>query len=229
MFYRFTALIIASSLMVGSALHSQISVTDIDAEWTSVTGGVNVTGLGTSEIRWGITNGQQSGYIFQPAPVVFPVTVDTPFSLGTFTHNNFPIRSSGITGATLTTDFTFLIEGNVVQASMVYDFLHNETPNNGPGNCCNDIVTAVNNTVFSDTFVINGSEYQLFIEGFQVGNGDVLDFFSTVEGQSNSANLVAEVKLAPEVPIPEPSTYLLLASMLALALFARRRSKQRSS
>lgn len=115
MVYRTAITVLTTCLLISNYLHSQVIVTEIDAEWTNVIGGQNVNGVGTNEIRWGVTNGQQSGYIFQSSPVVFPVTVGTPFSLGTFTHNNFSIQTPGITGATLTTNFTFLIDGNEVQ------------------------------------------------------------------------------------------------------------------
>ncbi len=208
---------------VGTAT-ADIVVTDIDGIWTDVVNGSNVSGLNTNSISWGFTSGQKSGYVFQPSPVSFSVVPDTPFDLGTFTHNNFPIYSSGILGATLTTDFGFSIDGSPVSASMVYNFLHNETPNVGGGNCCDDIVVAVNNNLFSETFLVGGVEYQLNITGFKLGDGSVLTSFHTEEGKSNTATLVAEVNRA--VPVPEPSTYLLLSSMLLFALYYRQRSRK---
>lgn len=217
-----SVMVALSALLLSTGVgQAQISVTGIEGVWTDVQGGSNVNGVGTNEIRWGIPDeSQQSGYVFTPAPVVFPVQADVPFDLGVFTHNNFPIRSEGITQATLETDFTFLIDGQEVTASMNYTFLHDETPNTSYF-CCDDIVTAVNNNVFSDTFLIGNTEYQVNIKGFRV-DGELFTEFETRERKSNSATLVAEINVA-EVPIPEPSTYLLLSSMLVFAFFLRRR------
>lgn len=202
-----------------NVLLAQSSVTDIEGTWTSVDGGRNIQGVGTSSISWGFTNGTQSGYIFEPTPVAFPIEFGTPFELGTFTHNNFPIAlRSGISGATLDTSFDFIINGTPVSSSTSFDFLHNETFNSSPG-CCDDIVTAVNNIPSMNNFFVNGREYQLDILGFRVDGGDLLDYFQTKERQSNVAKLFAQVN---EVPIPEPSTYLLLSSFLLVALIARR-------
>lgn len=222
--YGIFTLMLSTIIFIAAPTQADIVVTGIEGLWTEVDGGSNVSGLNTNSISWGVTNGQKSGYIFQPSPVSFPVTPDTQFDLGTFTHNNFPISSGGITGATLTTDFMFSIDSTPVSASMVYNFLHDETPNTGGGGCCDDIVVAVNNNVFSDTFLIGGVEYQLNITGFKLDDGTVLSEFNTKEGQSNSATLVAEINRS--VPVPEPSTYLLLSSMLVLAMIVRKRSKK---
>ena len=215
-FYRILG--VFSVLLIGT-LTADISVTEINGNWTNVVGGVNVNGIGTNEIRWGNTDGgPQSGYVFSPAPVIFPVIPNTSFDLGIFTHLNFPVFTAGITEATLTTDYKFLIDGTEVQSSMVYDFQHNETVNSGPGNCCDDIVVAVNNNVFSESFFIDGLEYQLNIKGFRVGN-ELFTEFSTEENQENSAVLVAEIN---RVAVPEPSTYLMLATMLAFVVIRKK-------
>ncbi len=223
---KFIINIIVASLCVwfpANQLMAQSSVTSISGIWTDVDGGRNVQGIGTSSISWGYTNGSQSGYIFEPTSVAFPIEFGTPFELGTFTHNNFPIAlRSGISGATLDTSFNFLIKGTEVSHSMSYDFLHNETYNASPG-CCDDIVTAVNNIPSMNTFFVNGTEYQLDILGFKVDGGEVLDFFQTVERKSNEAKLYAKVT---EIPIPEPSTYLLLSSFLLVAMIIRRQTRR---
>lgn len=221
-FVKSTLAALSAVLLTTAAIEADISVTGIEGVWTDVQGGTNVNGIGTNQIKWGIpADSQQSGYVFTPASVVFPVDANVPFDLGVFTHNNFPIYSAGITQATLDTDFTFLIDGNEVNASMSYTFLHNETENTGY-HCCNDIVTAVNNNVFSDTFLIGNTEYQVNIKGFRV-DGELFSEFSTKENKSNSATLVAEINKA-EIPVPEPTTYLLLSAMLAFAVFLRRRA-----
>ena len=205
----------------GDRLEGQVSLTDVQGLWIGADGGKNVNGFGTSQINWGITNGQQSGYIFAPVPVVFPVDVNlgVDFDLARFTHNNFVIqRDSSVKGATLATNLTFLIDGQQVNVSRVYNFLHNETYNTSVG-CCDDIVSAVNNTPFTESFVVGDFEYTFDIKGFRV-NGQLFSQFTTKENQANESVLVAEIN---RVPIPEPATYLLLGSMLALIIIFRKR------
>lgn len=218
-------ILIASALAPINQVHAQISLVGVEGIWIDSEGGSNVNGIGTNQINWGITNGQQSGYIFAPTSLVYPVDVNfnENFDLATFTHNNFVIgRNTSIQGATLATNFTFLVDGEQVQVSRVYDFTHIETPNIGGGNCCDDFVIAVNNTPFTESAVIGNYEYFFDIEGIRV-DGELFSFFQTVENQENVGVLEAKVT---RVAIPEPSTYLLLSSMLVVALLARRRVKK---
>ncbi len=145
------------------------------------------------------------------------VTPGVAFDVATFTHNNFVVkRGTSIQGAKLATNFTLSIDGQEVNISKVYDFIHNETYNTSVG-CCDDIVTAVNNTPFTESLIVGDYEYDINIKGFRVGN-ELFSQFSTKENQANSAVLVAEVT---RVAVPEPSTYLLMGSMLAFLVFYR--------
>lgn len=217
-------ILILSALAPISHVHSQISLVGVDGLWIDTDGGQNVNGVGTNQINWGITNGQQSGYVYAPASMVYPVdiTLGQNFNIATFTHNNFVIRrGTSVQGATLATNYSFLIDGQEIQISSVYDFLHNETNNTSPG-CCDDIVTLVNNNPFSESKIIGEYEYTIEILGFQVDDELFMEI-ETRENQSNDATLVARVT---RVAIPEPSTYLLLSSMLVLVILAKRRVKK---
>ncbi len=218
-----TLVVLATVFVPASTINGQISLTDVEGQWIGGIGGQNVNGLGTNQLSWGITNGQQSGYLFAPTSVMFPVdiTLGQEFDLATFTHNNFVIGlGTSIKQATLSTNLNFLIDGEQVDVLREYTFLHNETTNTSPG-CCDDIVTAVNNTPFTETFVVGDFEYTFDIKGFRV-NGQLMSQFVTEENKANESILVAEIN---RVPIPEPTTYLLLGSMLALVLLVRRKNK----
>lgn len=217
-------ILIASALAPIHQVQAQVSLVGVEGIWIDVEGGENVNGLGTNQINWGITNGQQSGYIFAPASQFYPVdvTLGENFDLATFTHNNFVIgRNTSIQGATLATNFTFLVDGQQVQVSRVYDFFHIETFNSEPG-CCDDYVFALNNTPFIESAIIGGYEYFFDIEGIRV-DGELFSVFQTVEDQENVGILEAKVT---RIAIPEPSTYLLLSSMLVVAFVARRRVRK---
>ncbi len=95
-----------------------------------------------------------------------------------------------------------MVNGNPEAFSGVYNFLHNETPNfPGP---VNDVVSFLNNISQLGTFDIGGVDYTIGLLGFKTSpNGPLLSQFSTVEGQSNSAFLYAQIS-RPNVFVPEP-------------------------
>lgn len=209
-----------------------VDITSISGKWTSTTGGQNVTGVNTNQIKWGgddQSSIEKSGYNFVASPNLFNIDPNTPFVLGTFTHINNVIPSgTSITKAVLAVSLTI---PNVIQnLNLSYVFNHNETPNvagqcpAGSTSVCDDIVTAVSNPVVTQTFTLNGKEYTLTISGFQV-NGNTFTNFLTREGADNSALLIAQIS----APVPEPSTYLLLGSTLGMLMFLKhRRAKQRA-
>ena len=95
------------------------------------------------------------------------VTNDS-FMLGTFTHYNFPVNSgTAITGATLSVNFTVLINGTPhVVGPILINFDHNETTNNGTPEQNRDIIT-INTT--TTTVTILGQEYFLEVFGLRAG------------------------------------------------------------
>lgn len=219
--------------LLPSQVFSAITVDSVTGIWQNVLNGDNLTGVGTNEIRWGSTDtSTNSGYRFDGvAPPAQAVTIDTAFNLGTFTHFNFPIPSgSSIDGATLKTTVDLNINGTAVSGlTFSYNFLHNETPNVA-GSCpagsvsiCDDIVKVENNIAQSSVFDIGGIDYTLKVLGFDIGGGS--DTFLTEEGKTNMAPLQGIITQA--VAVPEPSTYLILASCLIACYFLRRAKRVR--
>ncbi|MCG6882271.1 MAG: VPLPA-CTERM sorting domain-containing protein [Silicimonas sp.] len=221
-----------------------ITISSIDSSWENT--GPYVSGDGTNQIRWGTSTGDgRSGYNFRPRDTSFDVEADTYFSLGRFTHLNFPITGNVLEAADLFVSFT--IDGVAGMFQSVFHFDHWETTNelancangdlNGVGvnsNGCADRVQVSNNVGLSDEFVIDGVIYALEVDGFRKDGAD-LDEFWTVEGERNHARLRAIIRTVgfveeeepedPENPSPVPlpaSGLLLVAGVAGLRMLRRR-------
>lgn len=220
----------------GAGAHAvTITVDVVRADWTNAvsTAGpgvgityINTDGLvGNEEMRWGTPagGGGKSGYRFDSsAPPSFSVATGTNFKLGDFTHFNFPITGTTLKSAQLNITADLKFNGtSLTGGPYTFSFLHDETPNVG-GPASNDKVTFTN-LATSSTFNVGGETYTLELLGFQLGGSTMPSAtFSTVEGQTNTTGLIAIFR-APTTVIPEPGSFVLLASgLLGLACLARR-------
>ncbi|MDO8958204.1 MAG: retention module-containing protein [Rhodocyclaceae bacterium] len=151
------------------------------------------------KIDWG-TDGGRSSYEFADATALVGsggATVDpgTPFVVGTFTHNNFPITTgTSITTAHLQVTFNLLIGGHLVHIDHTIEFGHNETDNSLPDP--RDIVTILNGTG-QIVIPVGGQDYSL---SFKFDGG--LSEIRTSENASTSVPLYVTLT-APEIDLPQ--------------------------
>jgi hypothetical protein len=207
-----------------------VTIDNVSGTWSDVTGSPRqLSGVGTNQIFFGsaATDRGQSGYVFSGSAGGSYGAGDV-FSLGTFTHINFPVFTS-ITGATLNLTVTgHASDGQVVPFSLTaaFVFTHNETPNRPTAadpKCCADIVTAVSNPGASQILHVNGADYEFAFSGFEVG-GVPFSQFLTAEDQSNEAMLNGSFTQVRPVPGPtagQGTAGSLIFILLAGALFLK--------
>lgn len=212
----------------------QYSISSTSGIWTSVTGGSHVTGVNTSEVRWGKSNcmekvcveygwfGICKKYEYQNrcSGLGFNGTADQSFNadekilLGDLSHFNWP-TNGGANGAKLKITLNFANPALTPSPTFTYDFKLEETTNSKP--CppwhgaghepCDDRVTFPN-AYGEEVFTIGDTKYTLKIDGFQdkYPEGTPLTGFVTEENKENKAYLVGHLS---SVLIEKPAISLI--------------------
>ncbi|MEL4389838.1 beta strand repeat-containing protein, partial [Shewanella xiamenensis] len=173
----------------------------IVANWTGVAGGTYVNTYdgpdndnGNDQLRWGSTNGSQSGYGFadNDAALNGSLSLNQDIVLGKFTHYNYSIDSgTSITAATMKVTFNVTdAYGVVTPVTLTLNFSHNETPNSNDPVSSRDIVTVGQTSV---TFNYEGQTYTMQVVGFKDTNGNIVTSIYTNEGAATSYELVVRM------------------------------------
>uniref|UniRef100_Q0HQI3 Putative outer membrane adhesin like protein n=1 Tax=Shewanella sp. (strain MR-7) TaxID=60481 RepID=Q0HQI3_SHESR len=182
----------------------------IVANWTGATGGTYVNKYdgpdndsGDDQLRWGTTNGSQSGYGFadNDAALNGSLSLNQDIVLGTFTHYNYSISSgTSITAATMNVTFNVTdAYGVVTPVTLTLNFSHNETPNSNDPMASRDIVTVGQTNV---TFNYEGQMYTMQVIGFKDSNGNIVTSIYTNENASTSYELVVRMVAGTGYTLP---------------------------
>lgn len=232
-----------STVLLGATLSLQVisasaasvaNITTITGTWGPVTGGSNLTGVGTDSISWGGSSGTPSGYDFDASatPINGILPDGAAFDLGDFTHRNQPIPAgTSITEAQLNLTVAGTITNggsSSFSVNSTFNFSHDETTNQSPCGAgsvsvCDDVVTTTFSSLGSTSVLIDGVDYFFDITGFFIGD-ETFTQFLTEEGKSNTAELRGVLTSTPrEVPIPA-AAWLFGSGLIALAGIKRRKS-----
>ena len=173
--------------------------------WVKISNGLpRLAGLKSNQVNWGVPGNRarrQSGYRFAGRKV--PLQLDgKEFVLGTFTHNNFPIRPMGSNRFSVELQVAVVFDEGGLRRNFKFTFDHFETPNRGNRRQQADQV-ALSSVRSSETVEIDGERYAVEIVGFKQ-DGKVVKKFISFENAANSAVIVAKLVHIPK-PKPEPA------------------------
>jgi hypothetical protein len=202
------------SLATVPAYGADFSLSSSSGTWTGTSGGSDVNGIGTNEVRWGIPFGAdgQSGLRFEGIGNL-EFDIDETINLGTLTHFNNPTGGgTAASGATL--ELSLELSTPSLSDSFTFAFDINETPNSepcsypsDPGNPCSDQISFPASFP-TESFSFNGANYTVELLGFGSNAGDITSGFISQEGESNTTDLFAQITLDPTStpePGPEPN------------------------
>ncbi|MBK9135853.1 MAG: PEP-CTERM sorting domain-containing protein [Betaproteobacteria bacterium] len=235
--------LLASALFAVSVAASAatVTITNTTPNWATPVGGTNHSEGWNGQyydVRWG--NGTawdwdtwsypNSGLGFNPTNTPFTQNTGTAFVLGQLRHYNNPISggtaassvdlhiNSTITGASPATqgfDYRFLIDETTNQRPCAY-------PSTTP---CADRIT-FQNLDLTSSFLMGGIYYTIEMLGFGSNTSNLLTYFDSQEGGTNTTNLWARVTAVPS-QVPEPATLALVGLALAGIGVQRKRAAKK--
>ena len=184
-----------------AAADGPYTISSTSGIWTSVSGGSNITGLNTKEIRWGKPVGSQKSGLRFDGKGETTFNANETFLIGDFTHFNWATQSgTSANGATLNVTLNFSNPVISPSPTFTYDFDIDETPNRRPCGAhqqsttpCDDIITFPNGGYGEQVYTIGDMKYTLKIDGFQDSKGNTLNRFVTEEQKNNVAYLVGRL------------------------------------
>jgi len=165
-----------------------------------------LAGMSTNQVNWGVPANKfkrQSGYRFVGRKVPLHLN-GKEFVLGTFTHNNFPIRLGRASKSRFSINLgvTVAFDEGGLKRNFNFTLNHFETPNRGNPRQQADRV-GISSVISSETVEIDGENYAVEIVGFKQ-DGEIVKEFISFENAANSAVIVAKLVHIPK-PEPEPS------------------------
>ncbi|MEE1739819.1 lamin tail domain-containing protein [Streptomyces sp. BE147] len=165
-----------------------MSTVTASGTWTAVSPAPpNLSGLSTDNVTWGVpVGGGKSGYRFAGGTTEVKVG-GTEFTLGTFTHQNFPIQGGANNQFDVDLAVRIRFEEDDSDRQFSFRFHHFETPNDGP---TPDDEVDLPTRVSPESVTIDGEEYAVVITGFKQ-NGQIVNKFISPENGANSADIVA--------------------------------------
>ena len=184
----------------------EIIVSGLEAGWTNavfVNGTNQVTRINNDAdayndaVMWGrpASGSGQSGYVLDDDDVLASaggrqVQAGESFVIAEFSHLNWPVysNSSLLDSVTLNIDMQVAINGVAYPVSFEVLVDHEETPNNGADP--RDIITLPAQSV---TVNVGGQDYEIRLDGFVDGNGNVVNVIRTDEQASNEFSIVGSI------------------------------------
>jgi hypothetical protein len=181
-------------------IESAFTLSSSSGIWTGTTGGGDtVTGIGTNEVRWGISAGtsveNKSGLRFDGVGST-NFDIDEIFAVGTLTHFNNPIPL-GTDASAANLQVTLDFSTPTLDEAFNFSFGVDETPNPAP-----DVITFPS-ALPSESFSFEGQDYTLELIGFGDRSTNLDDEFISPENGSNTTQLFAQIT---EVEVSPPST-----------------------